>query len=84
MMAVNIAASLLALAVLPAGHVVEGLGAGFGLANVVGAVVAWRILARRLRRPGRAADRAPAWCGCTWPPIPAVLFAWRGSSWSAC
>jgi putative peptidoglycan lipid II flippase len=34
---------------LPAGHVVEGLGAAFGLANVVGTVVAWRILSRRMR-----------------------------------
>jgi putative peptidoglycan lipid II flippase len=47
-MATNIAASLLALAVLPSGHVVEGLAAAFGLANVVGTVVSWRILSRRL------------------------------------
>jgi murein biosynthesis integral membrane protein MurJ len=47
-MATNIAASLLALAVLPAGHVVEGLAAAFGLANVVGTVVSWVILSRRL------------------------------------
>src|SRR5439155_697297 len=43
-MATNIAASLLALAVLPSGHVVEGLAAAFGLANLVGTVVSWRIL----------------------------------------
>jgi putative peptidoglycan lipid II flippase len=47
-MATNIAFSLLALAVLPAGHVVEGVAAAFGLANVVGAVISWRILSRRL------------------------------------
>ena len=47
-MATNIAASLLALAVLPSGHVVEGLAAAFGLANLVGTVVSWRILSRRL------------------------------------
>ncbi len=47
-MATNIAASLLALAVLPAGHVVEGLAAAFGLANVVGTVASWIILSRRL------------------------------------
>jgi putative peptidoglycan lipid II flippase len=47
-MATNIAASLLALAVLPSGHVVEGLAAAFGLANLVGTVISWRILSRRL------------------------------------
>jgi putative peptidoglycan lipid II flippase len=47
-MATNIAASLLALAVLPAGHVVQGVAAAFGLANVVGAALSWRILSRRL------------------------------------
>jgi len=47
-MAVNIAANLIALAVLPAAHVVAGLGAGFGAANLVGAIAAWRILSRRI------------------------------------
>ena len=47
-MATNIAFSLLALAVLPTGHVVEGLAAAFGLANVVGTVISWRILSHRL------------------------------------
>jgi murein biosynthesis integral membrane protein MurJ len=47
-MATNIAASLLALAVLPAGHVVEGVAAAFGLANVAGSVISWRILSHRL------------------------------------
>ena len=47
-MATNIAASLLALAMLPAGHVVEGVAAAFGLASIVGTVISWRILSRRL------------------------------------
>jgi putative peptidoglycan lipid II flippase len=47
-MATNVAASLLALALLPAGHVVEGVAAAFGLANVVGTVLSWIILSRRL------------------------------------
>jgi putative peptidoglycan lipid II flippase len=48
-MAVNIVANLVALAVLPPRHVVAGLGAGFGLANLTGCVLAWRVLSRRLR-----------------------------------
>lgn len=47
-MGVNIAVSLFALAALPAGHVVAGLAAAFGVANVAGATVSWRILSRRL------------------------------------
>ena len=47
-MTTNIAASLLALAVLPAGHVVEGVAAAFGLASIVGAAASWIILSRRL------------------------------------
>jgi putative peptidoglycan lipid II flippase len=47
-MAVNIAANLIALGVLPPGRVVAGLGVGFGLANLVGAIAAWSILSRRL------------------------------------
>ena len=34
---------------LPPRDVVAGLGVGFGLANLVGMVLAWRILTRRLR-----------------------------------
>jgi putative peptidoglycan lipid II flippase len=48
-MVVNVAASLFSLAALPAGHVVEGVAAAFGLANLVGTVIAWRILSRRMR-----------------------------------
>ena len=33
---------------LPPNHVVAGLGVGFGLANLVGTVVAWRVLSRRI------------------------------------
>ena len=48
-MAVNVVVSLFSLAALPAGHVVEGVAAAFGLANLVGTVIAWRILSRRMR-----------------------------------
>jgi putative peptidoglycan lipid II flippase len=73
-MAINIAANLAALAVLPPQHVVAGLGAGFGIANVVGTVIAWRILSRRVggldgRRVGSALARMNA------ATIPAVIFA---------
>jgi putative peptidoglycan lipid II flippase len=47
-MAVNIGANLAALQLLPARQVVAGLGAGFGLANLVGAVAAWWVLSRRI------------------------------------
>jgi putative peptidoglycan lipid II flippase len=47
-MTLNIAANLIALHALPKAHVVAGLGVGFGLANLLGSVVAWRILSRRL------------------------------------
>jgi murein biosynthesis integral membrane protein MurJ len=47
-MAMNIGANLLALAILPARLVVAGLGVGFGLANLIGAVIAWLVLSRRI------------------------------------
>jgi putative peptidoglycan lipid II flippase len=47
-MIANISISLLSLNMLPTGHVVEGLAAAFGIANLVGTVVAWRILSRRM------------------------------------
>ena len=47
-MVINIAASLIALAVLPPEHVVAGLGAGFGISNLAGAIVAWQVLSRRI------------------------------------
>ena len=48
-MTMNIAANYVALTVLPKSEVVAGLGVGFGLANLLGTVLAWRILSRRLR-----------------------------------
>jgi putative peptidoglycan lipid II flippase len=47
-MATNVAVNLIAWNILPAGQVDEGLAAGFGIANVVGCVVAWRLLIRRV------------------------------------
>jgi putative peptidoglycan lipid II flippase len=73
-MVINIAANLIALAVLPPQHVVAGLGAGFGVANVVGTLVAWRILSKRIgglggRAIGKGLIRMHA------SVIPGVLFA---------
>jgi putative peptidoglycan lipid II flippase len=48
-MTVNIVANLIALAVLHRSAVVAGLGVGFGLANVIGMIISWQILTRRLR-----------------------------------
>jgi putative peptidoglycan lipid II flippase len=48
-MVVNIVTNVIALAILPRGDVVAGLGVGFGLANLTGTIMAWHILARRLR-----------------------------------
>jgi putative peptidoglycan lipid II flippase len=48
-MVVNIVANLIALSMLHKSELVAGLGAGFGVANLVGMVVAWRILSTRLR-----------------------------------
>jgi putative peptidoglycan lipid II flippase len=47
-MVVNIVANIIALDTLSRGTVVAALGVGFGLANFVGMVIAWRILSRRL------------------------------------
>jgi putative peptidoglycan lipid II flippase len=47
-MITNIAVCLLSLTALPHGHVVEGIAAAFGLANLVGTVISWFILSRRL------------------------------------
>jgi putative peptidoglycan lipid II flippase len=73
-MAINITANLIALAILPPQHVVAGLGAGFGLASLVGTVIAWRVLSRRIggldgRRVGSALARMYA------ATIPGVIFA---------
>jgi putative peptidoglycan lipid II flippase len=73
-MAVNIVANVIALDSLPANRVVAGLGVGFGLANLVGSVLAWSILSRRLHgldgyRIGRSLVRMHA------AAIPAALLA---------
>ncbi len=47
-MAVRIAASFLALAILPPADVVAGLGVGFGLSSLVMTVMLWRVLSRRV------------------------------------
>jgi len=47
-MTVNIVTNLIALLIFPKTEVVAALGAGFGLANVAGTLVAWRVLSRRL------------------------------------
>jgi putative peptidoglycan lipid II flippase len=47
-MTVNIVANIVALDSLPSSRVVAGLGVGFGLANLLGSVISWRILSRRL------------------------------------
>jgi putative peptidoglycan lipid II flippase len=48
-MSVNIAASLFSLSALPRGHVMEGVAAAFGLANLAGTIIAWWVLSRRMR-----------------------------------
>jgi putative peptidoglycan lipid II flippase len=48
-MVLNIVANLIVLNVVPSHDVVAGLGVGFGLANLLGTFLAWRILSRRLR-----------------------------------
>jgi putative peptidoglycan lipid II flippase len=73
-MVINIAASLIALAVLPPQHVVAGLGAGFGISNLAGAIVAWQVLSRRIgglggRLIGRGLVRMHA------SAIPGAIFA---------
>ena len=47
-MVANVGANLLALALFPKSEVVAALGAGFGLANLVGSACAWRVLSRRI------------------------------------
>jgi putative peptidoglycan lipid II flippase len=71
---VGVAANLIALALVPERDVVAALGIGFGLANLVGTVLAWRILSRRLgglagREIGRSLVRMHA------AAVPAALFA---------
>jgi putative peptidoglycan lipid II flippase len=73
-MIVNVGANLIALAVVPRQDVVAALGIGFGLANLVGSMIAWRVLSRRLdglagRQIGRSLLRMHA------AAVPAALFA---------
>ena len=73
-MVANVGANLIALAVFPKSSVVAALGAGFGLANAVGTVLAWRVLSRRLgglagRQIRRSLLRMHA------AAVPAALFA---------
>ena len=73
-MVTNIATNLLALLIFPKGEIVAALGAGFGLANLVGSVVAWRVLSRRLgglggREIGRSLVRMHV------AALPAAIFA---------
>jgi putative peptidoglycan lipid II flippase len=73
-MVLNIAANLIALAVLPPQHVVAGLGAGFGVSNVVGTLVAWKVLSRRIGGlDGRAISRGLVRMHAS--AIPGVVFA---------
>jgi putative peptidoglycan lipid II flippase len=73
-MAVNIAANLAALAILPPRHVVAGLGAGFGLANLAGTIAAWWVLSRRIGGLHGAVIRS-ALIRMHLAVIPSVLFA---------
>ncbi len=73
-MTVNIVVNLLALAFLHRNAVVAGLGVGFGLSNLVGMIISWQILTRRLRgldgyRIGRSLVRMHA------ATLPAALIA---------
>jgi putative peptidoglycan lipid II flippase len=70
----NIVANVIALNVLPANELVAGLGVGFGLANILGSITAWQILARRVggldgRRIGSTLVRMHA------ASVPAALIA---------
>jgi putative peptidoglycan lipid II flippase len=73
-MVANVGANLIALAAFPKSEVVAALGAGFGLANAVGSVLAWRVLSRRLgglagHQIGRSLARMHA------AAVPAAVFA---------
>jgi putative peptidoglycan lipid II flippase len=73
-MTLNIGASFAALAVLPGRDVVAGLGVAFGLANVLGAVVGWLVLSRRLQGlEGRAIGQSLLRMHVA--AVPAALFA---------
>jgi len=73
-MIANVGANLIALAIVPGRDVVAALGIGFGLANLVGTALAWRILSRRIgglggHEIGRSLLRMHA------AAVPAAIFA---------
>jgi putative peptidoglycan lipid II flippase len=73
-MTTGITLNVLALNTLPAGRVVQGLAASFGLSNLVGAILAWRLLLRRVGSlDGRAITRSLVKMHVA--AIPAALFA---------
>jgi putative peptidoglycan lipid II flippase len=73
-MATNIMVNVIALNMLPSSQVDEGLAAGFGIANLVGSVVAWRLLLRRVGSlDGRAITRSLIKMHIA--AIPAAMFA---------
>ncbi len=75
-MAVNVTINVIALNVLPAHRVVEGLAAGYCLAYLVGAVLAWRLLLRRVGSlDGRAITRSLVKMYVA--TIPPVIFAFE-------
>jgi murein biosynthesis integral membrane protein MurJ len=73
-MSLNIVANVIALNVLPPHEVVAGLGVGFGLANLLGTFLAWRILSRRLHGLDGTAIRGTL-VRMHAAAIPAALFA---------
>jgi putative peptidoglycan lipid II flippase len=73
-MIVNVAANYAALALLPPGYIVAGMGLGFGVGNLAGALLAWRMLSRRLGGlGGRAVGRSLARMHAA--AVPAALLA---------
>jgi murein biosynthesis integral membrane protein MurJ len=73
-MAVNIAMNVAAWALLPVGQITAGLAAGFGVANVAGAAIAWWILRGRT---GGLDGRRIAWTlvRTLLASLPAMIFA---------
>ena len=73
-MTTNIVVNVIALNVLPASQVDLGLAAGFGIANLVGSIVAWWLLIRRVGSlDGRAITRSLVKMHIA--AIPAAMFA---------
>jgi putative peptidoglycan lipid II flippase len=73
-MTTNVVVNVISLNVLPARQVDLGLAAGFGIANLVGSIVAWRLLIRRVGSlDGRAITRSLVKMHIA--AIPAAMFA---------